>query len=108
MMIDLVCDFILLVTVNMVVEIIKCVQILRRFLGNFMILIWYAIPLPDLKVLRFLGSISYELYLVHGVVIVVAYPLLSYGFGVFAVVVLSVSLLIAMSLNRLTKVMVRP
>lgn len=76
---------------------------LTSTLGIFVILTWYAIPLPDLKVLRFLGGISYELYLVHGVVIAVAYPLLSYGFGVFAIVVLSISLLMALSLNWLTK-----
>lgn len=75
---------------------------LTSTLGIFVILTWYAVPLPDLKALRFLGNISYELYLVHGVVIAFAFPLLRRGFAGFAFVVLVTSIALASVLNRVT------
>lgn len=74
---------------------------LTSTLGLYVILTWYALPLPDLKALRFLGRISYEIYLVHGVVIALALPVLKHGFGCFACVVTIGSLLAAVGLNRL-------
>lgn len=75
---------------------------LTSTLGIFVILTWYAMPVPDLMALRFLGGVSYELYLVHGVVISFAYPLLKYGFTGFAFVVTVVSIVLAIVLNRVT------
>lgn len=74
---------------------------LTSTLGLWLILVWYAFPIPGFKLLNMIGKFSYEIYLIHGAMIAVLLPITKFGFGLFSISVVLSTLVLSIALHHL-------